>query len=575
MAPAPARAQPAGTYGGFHLGALQLALPIDALREVVPRGALCALPSACTGVVGGIELRGVLLPVLDLHRLLGRAGAPGAAAPDEPDTPDCDDAQVTQAANVIVLAHEGRRLGLLADGVSGVFEGTCIEPALREAPPDAGDLFAGSVRRATDDRMLSVLSPGALARLEHLPVVDEAQDGACARTRAAPAADADDAGRYAMIFRCGRTALAIDAVAVAGTIADPPVLASALAMGSCRGVLEHGGQRIAAVDLAALCGLTAEAGAAPRQAFVLRIDDGAVGLLVDEVIEIVPVAARQIAPLPALRTTEAALFGGMLPSSILPLDLPARARIDGAGCLQFDVAALRALPELQSLAQTNTPCASVPTSALGGWSRRPGAAAGRSMLLYDAAGDMATPIEQIAEILPFPSIAQPESGSAIDGASTPASVGSPRLSRAAEAIEAAGILGLMTERGRSILVLDLVRILRGRAPADAPGAILVVQVGTDHVGFAVARLRAIEAAGWEPVLPALARRAPERTSSRLESILRSGILAVVGPHQDERLVPVLDLRALAEQLLPLQTPAAVAAALAAIERPGAPRPGRL
>lgn len=59
-------------YGSFVRGALQLALPMEALREVVPGAQWIALPSQAPGLVGGIDLRGVVVPVLDLQRLLGQ-----------------------------------------------------------------------------------------------------------------------------------------------------------------------------------------------------------------------------------------------------------------------------------------------------------------------------------------------------------------------------------------------------------------------------------------------------------------------------------------------------------------------
>ena len=51
-------------FGVFFLARMQLALALDALREVVPCGALATLPCAAPCVVGGVDLRGVLVPVV-------------------------------------------------------------------------------------------------------------------------------------------------------------------------------------------------------------------------------------------------------------------------------------------------------------------------------------------------------------------------------------------------------------------------------------------------------------------------------------------------------------------------------
>ena len=62
---------PAGDFGGLRIGGLQLALPMSALREVVPCGRLERLPARAEGLLGAIDLRGVLVPVLDLRPLIG------------------------------------------------------------------------------------------------------------------------------------------------------------------------------------------------------------------------------------------------------------------------------------------------------------------------------------------------------------------------------------------------------------------------------------------------------------------------------------------------------------------------
>ena len=146
-------------YGGFALGAMELALPMSALREVVPLSQLSPLPCRADGVVGGIDLRGVVIPVLDLNVLLGKVAAE-AAYP-------C----------VIIMVHRERLLGLLADGITGIFT---IEPDRLHDITLAGDalpLFCGSVRRLDTDALVSVLSPDALTSVPGVPMVADPEPG--------------------------------------------------------------------------------------------------------------------------------------------------------------------------------------------------------------------------------------------------------------------------------------------------------------------------------------------------------------------------------------------------------------
>jgi len=81
-------------YGGFAIGALRLALPIAAMREVMPRTGIVAVPCTTPAVIGAVDLRGTLVPVVDLGRLLGRDDAPSSA----------------RAGAVLLVVHAGRLL---------------------------------------------------------------------------------------------------------------------------------------------------------------------------------------------------------------------------------------------------------------------------------------------------------------------------------------------------------------------------------------------------------------------------------------------------------------------------------
>ena len=107
---------PAGDFGGLRIGGLQLALPMSALREVVPCGRLERLPARAEGLLGAIDLRGVLVPVLDLRPLIGLAA-------DPLDWP-C----------VVLVIHDGLILGLLYLGLFGLM-------LLKDEPGHMGQLL--------------------------------------------------------------------------------------------------------------------------------------------------------------------------------------------------------------------------------------------------------------------------------------------------------------------------------------------------------------------------------------------------------------------------------------------------
>lgn len=120
--PGAAALQPARNYGGFRLGGLQLAVPMDALREIVPCDTLVPLRGMAACIAGGIQRGQAVIPVVDLRSALGQPL--GSAA----------------GASVLLVAHEGELLGLLAHDITGVMQGVAVvadprSPASRHAGP--------------------------------------------------------------------------------------------------------------------------------------------------------------------------------------------------------------------------------------------------------------------------------------------------------------------------------------------------------------------------------------------------------------------------------------------------------
>jgi purine-binding chemotaxis protein CheW len=85
----------------LRVGRERYAVPIENVLEVAELGSLSALPGAGAAVLGVRNLRGQVLPVFDLARVLAIAG--DAATP-----------------RVVVAEHAGRLAGLAVDDVTDV-----------------------------------------------------------------------------------------------------------------------------------------------------------------------------------------------------------------------------------------------------------------------------------------------------------------------------------------------------------------------------------------------------------------------------------------------------------------------
>src|SRR5699024_3144209 len=91
----------------------EVAIPAEAIREVLRPGAVTRVPHAPPSLLGLMNLRGVVVPVVSLARLLGREGVAS-----------------TSAARVVVVGAEAP-IGLLVESVSAVGPdsgGRCVDP---------------------------------------------------------------------------------------------------------------------------------------------------------------------------------------------------------------------------------------------------------------------------------------------------------------------------------------------------------------------------------------------------------------------------------------------------------------
>lgn len=144
------------SYLFFDLRSASYALETSLVREIVQRPALSPLVQAPSWVVGALDLRGRVAPVIDLDARLGQSPR-----------------GVDAADHVIFVEHRGRLSGLL---VGAVHEVRSVAPESVEAAPAAAwsSHLAPHVRGVTrvDGALVSLLDLDALLPLDS--IVDEA-----------------------------------------------------------------------------------------------------------------------------------------------------------------------------------------------------------------------------------------------------------------------------------------------------------------------------------------------------------------------------------------------------------------
>lgn len=515
-------------FGGFCVAGMALAMPMSALREVVPLCPLLPLPCEQPSVLGGLPLRGAMVPVLDLRHWLQRERTPI----DNP----C----------VVIVVHEGRLVGVLAEAVTGVFQ--CRADALvpftaadlHGVPLSGAGLLAGSLLREDTLELLCVLSPAGLARWPGIPWVDDPEPQRQSDSHAVGLDDALVADRPVMLLRCGAVALAIDALTIHTTVDSPVLKPSALVDGCCLGVIETGGRRIPAIDLAAYCGLPALQPQQIRQALFLELPHGPIACLVEWVIDVLRVPHEAVLPAPRVGEVNARLWAGILPRQSLPPELMERAGVGVSQFLLVDGPRLLKDERLDAMAEvcgglvasgstaraagSSARAAVLSSTAVGGLGATVRGAATRPMICFSIGHEALVPIEQVSEIVPF------------DKELSLLPVGG-------------AFKGLLTRRGRTLPVYCL-SLLGGRTPPppEPTASILVVCCGGDWVGFSVDALLGIEVANWEPSLPRLGASGTQQGDT-VADLMSGRYLAQIGTDSTTRLLPVVDLLRLGHTLL--------------------------
>ncbi|MCY1125364.1 chemotaxis protein CheW [Frigidibacter sp. RF13] len=144
-------AESSSDYLGLSAGGEEFILPLSAIREIRSFSHATPLPHRPGWVMGVVNLRGTILPVIDLGRRLGLASTDKGAG--------------TLGARpvIVVVESAGRLLGVAVERVRDI---TRIADRALEPPPACATGPGGSFLRALAveaDTVLRVLDPARLA----------------------------------------------------------------------------------------------------------------------------------------------------------------------------------------------------------------------------------------------------------------------------------------------------------------------------------------------------------------------------------------------------------------------------
>lgn len=335
-------------------------VPISALSEVCQINGLSPLLLQAAFLCGGIDLRGQLIPVIDMRALCG------LPAPSHP------------ASFAVVLRLGDRHMAFLVDQVQGIS---------RVAPEKVQILSEGMrsdrplcVRQVfiEDGKTVSILD---VDQLFALPGVYSA----ALPPKSQPSSVED--GRTPMLtFTVGGARFCVEASDVYGTVPRQNIDTGALTSGYCLGSISYHQRRVPVLNTVDVLGLGQRDRWAASEVVILRCPDARlIGLAVDGILDIQRIDLRRHAEVPRMIARKM----GFLTQVIL--------REDAGQVFVVSVENLTKDPGIRAIAGLSSDPVAVEGREA---ARRQG---GSRYLLVQAGRTFAIPLEQVTGIIPIPS----------------------------------------------------------------------------------------------------------------------------------------------------------------------------
>lgn len=280
----------------FNVGGTQLGIDIQQVSCLVRMVEITKVPRSAKYVEGMINLRGQIVPVVSLHKLLGR-----------PRSKDL--------LNMYILVGDASScpLGLTVDSMTELYD---VEKDQLEAPAKSDPLAAILAWMAKhDDGIMFVLDLEKIAALKDAPelapklaieeqeTADEAipaEVQTVLRQRAVAlsqtASDEDVQFKRFFTFALGNEKYAVDVADVEKAVMVPDVVPVPGTPDHVAGMMNHAGQILWVLDLKTLLALPQTLAGNDERVVVLDLDGAKFGFLVDAAYDVVSFPASAVRP---------------------------------------------------------------------------------------------------------------------------------------------------------------------------------------------------------------------------------------------------------------------------------------
>lgn len=278
---------PSGQLVTFHLDGVEFGLDIDRVQEITTRTQITPVPGAPRFILGVINLRGQIIPVLDSRQRFHLAPVPA-----------------TGRTRIMVLDLAGEPTGFQVDAVAEVVK--IDNYALQETPPlVAGvrsEYLAGMVMAG--NRLITLIDLDRIldsAEFMHrdLLVQDTSRYIGTAGAGVGAGVEEDDDGMPFVTFALGSESFGVALANVEEIVDLPPVTKVPDAPPYVLGVICIRDQVLPLLDFTRLLRIEGAGGPAGEQMVILlSFENARLGMVVDGIQEIIRIGGEEILPAP-------------------------------------------------------------------------------------------------------------------------------------------------------------------------------------------------------------------------------------------------------------------------------------
>jgi len=284
-------------FGTFLIGGNEFAVSVTAIQEVVNRpDHFTGIPLSPDYLLGLFNLRGLVIPVVDLRKIFG--------LPEN----DLNGAE----SKVAIIEHGEHCFGLLVDRTGDVFNARDVDQnAVSRVRGDVRESIVGGVFKLEGGkRLVQILDPFELLKLEKLPRVSGTHSSALTRRKRGRR-------KQCISFLVGDCLCAFDMSSIKEIVELKAIDNTALAHGWTLGAIDLRGSTVPVVDFRQFLGkeraMSAhELAGKGYKLIVMRLGENLISLLVDAINNIISYFDDDLLSFPGVGMERIEMFKGCL-----------------------------------------------------------------------------------------------------------------------------------------------------------------------------------------------------------------------------------------------------------------------